>query len=59
MKGVKKHTLYVLDGRTAVGVAVVAVEERMSTSMLWHHRLGHISHKGLEVLSKQELLLGY
>jgi len=51
--------LYVLQGSTVIGTA--AVSSSMSDSevtRLWHMRLGHMSEKGLTLLSKRGLLSG-
>lgn len=48
------NNLYRLIGDTLLG-GVAAVSEE-DTTRLWHMRLGHMSQKGLEVLSKRDLL---
>ncbi|KAH9651061.1 hypothetical protein KPL70_026606 [Citrus sinensis] len=58
MKGVKENGLYVLQGSSVPvqeGVSAVSEEDR---TKLWHLRLGHMSIKGLQELSKQGLLGG-
>ncbi|KAH9744862.1 hypothetical protein KPL70_003863 [Citrus sinensis] len=58
MKGVKENGLYVLQGSSVPvqeGVSAVSEEDR---TKLWHLRLGHMSIKGLQELSKQGLLVG-
>ena len=47
MKGVKCGTLYVLQGSTLSGSAAMA------------HRLGHMSERGMQILSKADLLCGH
>ena len=60
MKGKKENTLYILQGSTVIGDAAVSMSEDpdLDTTHLWHMRLGHISERGLHVLSKQGLLCG-
>ncbi|KAL5538315.1 hypothetical protein UlMin_045684 [Ulmus minor] len=59
MKGMKKQGLYKVVGEIVAkgnsATRLIAEEEK---AMLWHNRLGHISEKGLQVLSKQGLLEG-
>ncbi|KAH9662167.1 hypothetical protein KPL70_024758 [Citrus sinensis] len=58
MKGVKENGLYVLQGSSVPvleGVSAVSEEDK---TKLWHLRLGHMSIKGLQELSKQGLLGG-
>ncbi|KAH9659867.1 hypothetical protein KPL70_024018 [Citrus sinensis] len=56
MKRVKENGLYVLQGSSVpVLEGVSAVSEEAKTK-LWHLRLGHMSIKGLQELSKQGLL---
>lgn len=57
MRAVRKNSLYTLLGNTVVGGSS-NVENRCNNSKLWHLRLGHISEKGLHLLSKQNLLCG-
>ncbi|CAM6112875.1 unnamed protein product [Calypogeia fissa] len=57
MKGKKQDNLYVLEGSTIVGSANTASSGGGFTP-LWHAQLGHMSQKGLAVLSKQDLLPG-
>lgn len=55
MKAHQIGRFYVLQGSTVTGTA--AVSSSMSDSdetILWHMRLGHMSEKGLTMLSKQE-----
>ncbi|KAG9454463.1 hypothetical protein H6P81_007367 [Aristolochia fimbriata] len=60
MKGKKIGTLYVLDGSTVIGSAVVASSSmtESDTIKLWHMRLSHMSERGLNLLSKRGLLWG-
>ncbi|XXG79643.1 hypothetical protein AAC387_Pa09g0672 [Persea americana] len=53
MRGNRVGNLYVLSGNTVTGGAGVSSSddhESVSTS-LWHLRLGHMSEKGLTILS--------
>ncbi|CAI0404237.1 unnamed protein product, partial [Linum tenue] len=36
----------------------INVAEKDSSIELWHKRLGHLSEKGLQILSKKQLLPG-
>ncbi|KAH9681558.1 CCHC-type domain-containing protein [Citrus sinensis] len=57
MKRVKENGLYVLQGSSVPiqeGISAVSEEDR---TKLWHLRLGHMSIKGLQELSKQGLLV--
>ncbi|KAJ9541754.1 hypothetical protein OSB04_028260 [Centaurea solstitialis] len=61
MKGVMKGTLYFLEGSTIVGSAAPAhslLENESDLTRLWHMRLGHVSEKGMVILSKKGLLGG-
>ncbi|KAK3011203.1 hypothetical protein RJ639_011565 [Escallonia herrerae] len=55
MKGLKQNSLYLLQGSTVTGAAAAASSSDIdsSTTKLWHIRLGHMSEKGMDVLSKQ------
>ncbi|KAK2976107.1 hypothetical protein RJ640_009539 [Escallonia rubra] len=58
MKGLKQNSLYMLQGST-VTVTVTAVAASSSdidsdTTKLWHMRLGHVSERGMDMLSKQD-----
>ena len=52
--GKKCHTLYRLQAK-AYGEQLNATEKDFSME-LWHRRLGHMSEKGLQALSKREVL---
>jgi len=56
MKGKKVKTFYIFQGNTVTGDAAVSISEDpdLDTTM----RLGHMSERGLHVLSKQDLLCG-
>ena len=60
MKGKKVNTLYILQDSTVTGDATVSMSEdpNLDTTNLWHMRLGHMSERGLYVLSKKSLLCG-
>ncbi|KAH9762165.1 hypothetical protein KPL70_000710 [Citrus sinensis] len=58
MKGVKKNGLYVLEGSSVPGTAAMPVVSDVNRTMLWHLRLGHMSIRGMQELSKQGLLCG-
>ena len=56
MKGVIKNGLYTLIGKTVIGEVSSILEKGEDRVILWHKRLGHVSHKGLLELHKQGLL---
>ncbi|KAK3001855.1 hypothetical protein RJ639_020260 [Escallonia herrerae] len=58
MKGLKQNSLYLLHGSTIIGTAAAASSSDIDsdTTKLWHMRLGHMSERGMDVLSKQSLL---
>ncbi|RVW26896.1 Retrovirus-related Pol polyprotein from transposon TNT 1-94 [Vitis vinifera] len=62
MKGRLQHGIYTLMGSSVLGTAAVSssmaidsVEKKDNCTELWHRRLGHMSEKGLSILSKQGL----
>ncbi|KAJ4723126.1 Retrovirus-related Pol polyprotein from transposon TNT 1-94 [Melia azedarach] len=61
LKGVKRATLYFLQGFTlSSSVAVVSSEiDKDNMTKLWHMRLGHMSARGMQILSKGDLLCGH
>ncbi|KAJ4718647.1 Retrovirus-related Pol polyprotein from transposon TNT 1-94 [Melia azedarach] len=61
LKGVKRSTLYFLQGSTLSSSVVVASSEIDKDNMtkLWHMRLGHMSARGMQILSKWDLLCGH
>ncbi|KAL6187297.1 hypothetical protein ACLB2K_038697 [Fragaria x ananassa] len=61
LKGVKRGTLYFLQGSTLSGSAAVASSEVHKDDMtkLWHMRLGHMSERGMQILSQHDLLSGH
>lgn len=60
MRGHLDRGLYLLDDSTVLGVVTVSssVDTDSNTTRVWHMRLGHMSERGLSVLSKQGLLSG-
>ncbi|KAK2970866.1 hypothetical protein RJ640_022308 [Escallonia rubra] len=58
MKGLKQNSLYLLQGNTVTGVAAIALSSDIDfdTTKLRHMRLGHMSERGMDVLSKQGVL---
>ena len=61
LKGVMRGTLYFLQGSTVTGSAHVASSEFHQKDMtkLWHMRLGHMGERGMQILSKEDLLAGH
>ena len=51
MRGIRKNGLYSLVGQTIVVDSANVVTD--DNTKLWHHRLVHITRKGLEKLAKQ------
>ena len=61
MKGQQRGNLYILQCSTITGAAATVASSKVSDSdltHLWHMRLGHMSERGMTVLSKQGLLRG-
>ena len=58
MKGVKMNGLYIFNGRTVIGSVSNVQKQCISKTRMWHMRLGHISERGLQELSKKNLLAG-
>ena len=59
MKGLKQNGLYFLQGSTITGAAAVSSSDSDSEiTKLWHMRLGHMSERGMDELTKQGLLCG-
>ena len=56
-RGNKSRGLYWTTASTYVDM--LNVVESDSSSKLWHHRLSHISEKGLNVLAKKKLLSNF
>ncbi|KAJ4702606.1 Retrovirus-related Pol polyprotein from transposon TNT 1-94 [Melia azedarach] len=61
LKGVKRDTLYFLQGSMLSSSVAVASSEIDKDNMtkLWHMRLGHMSARGMQILSKWDLLCGH
>ena len=53
VKGGKVGTLYLCNGISNYVNALTYIGEDM---VLWHHRLGHISEKGMQILHSRNLL---
>ena len=59
MRGKRVGNLYFLQGSTITGSASVASSDPTSdVTKLWHIRLGHMSERGMNILSKRGLLCG-
>lgn len=60
MKAKRSSALYTLMGSTVTGAAAAASPpmSESETTKLWHIRLGHMSEKGMTMLSKRGLLCG-
>ena len=52
MKGVKKNGLYMLEGSSVPVSAAISIVSDVDRTMLWYLRLGHMSTKGMQELSK-------
>ena len=53
MKGLKQNGLYFLQGSTITGAAAVSSSDSDSEiTKLWHMRLGHMSERGMDELTK-------
>ena len=61
LKGVMRGTLYFLQGSTVTGLVGVASSEIPEEDMtkLWHMKLGHMGERGMQILSKNDLLGGH
>jgi hypothetical protein len=51
-KGEKVGTLYLCTGNTNYSNSLASIEE---DTILWHHRLRHMSEKGMQILHKRNL----
>ncbi|KAH9686485.1 Integrase catalytic domain-containing protein [Citrus sinensis] len=58
MKGVKNNGLYMLEGSLVPMLSALHVISDVDKAKMWHLRLGHMSAKGLQELSKRGLLCG-
>jgi hypothetical protein len=52
-KGEKVGTLYLCTGNTDSSISLASTGVDIT---LWHHRLGHMSEKGMQILHKRNLL---
>ena len=59
MRGKLKNELYILQGSTVVGAVVVSSISNLGQTRLWHMRLGHMSKRGMDKLSKRGLVGGH
>ena len=55
-KGKRQANLYIV--RTGISKCYINTCENDSSSELWHKRLGHMSEKGLAILTKKNMLSG-
>ena len=55
MKGDKVGTLYLCKGTTD---STIDLASARTYATLWHHRLGHMSEKGMQILQSRKLLPG-
>ena len=54
-KGDKLGTLYLCKGNTNSTIALASTE---IDTTLWHHKLGHMNEKGMQILQSRKLLVG-
>ena len=61
LKGVKRGTLYILQGTTLSVLAAVASSEvhKDDITKLWHMTLGHMSERGMQISAKSDLFCGH
>ena len=52
-KGDRVDTLYLCPHNTDYSISVTSIE---TGATLWHHRLGHMSEKGMQILHSRKLL---
>ena len=52
-KGYRVGTLYLFPHNTDYSISVASTE---TSAALWHHRLGHMSEKGMQILHSRKLL---
>ena len=65
-KGTKVGTLYLCIGNTYSTLAAIdnvnakkaTIDVARTDSKMWHHRLGHMSEKGMKILHSKNLLPG-
>ena len=53
MKGKLKNGFHTLIGTSITGLVATALNKENERAKLWHLRLGHVSERGLNKLSKQ------
>ncbi|KAH9801638.1 hypothetical protein KPL71_001098 [Citrus sinensis] len=58
MKGVKNNGLYVLEGSSVHVLSALHASSDVDKAKMWHLRLGHMSAKSLQELTKRGLLCG-
>lgn len=64
MRGLRRHSLYILQGgatrseSNSVGSSTEKSVLSQDQTMMWHSRLGHIGHKGLEELARKGCIEG-
>ncbi|KAH9743388.1 hypothetical protein KPL70_003281 [Citrus sinensis] len=58
MKGVKNNGLHVLEGSSVPVLSALHVSSDVDKAKMWHLKLGHMSAKSLQELSKRGLLSG-
>lgn len=56
-EGHMKNDIYILNGYTNTRTATIAMSSTNKTSF-WYQRLGHVSLKGMQILSKQRVIGG-
>ena len=55
LKGYLENGLYVLEGETIHG-EVDSAQQDINSVVTWHRRLGHMSQRGIQELTKQDLI---
>ena len=55
LKGDKVGTLYLCKGNIDSSIALASTG---TNTTLWHHRIGNMSEKGMQILQSRKLLLG-
>ena len=53
-KGYRVGTLYLCPHNNDYSISIASIE---TGAALWHHRLGHMSEKGMQILHSRNLLL--
>lgn len=54
MNVVRRNGIYTLFGKTVIRDSTVVSNSEENKAKLWHKKLGHISERGLQELSKQK-----